>query len=241
MGVIRNFLALIGLLVIIGVGYVFSEYKPLYDEYQPMISQLQATDPGKLKAMVAKVDEIGIEPMVGMMEKWDIGALIKLGDELDPKALEVYQSMMDRLIETKNTADATVWKIPVEEGLSVEDVELSMKNIANEHNIKAVGELPLSEQVQLMTGEDQRFLKIYMYCNPLTAMKMVEHSDAYSAYLPCRIAMIRDKTGKLWLYALDMDMMIWGGATLPDFLKEEALKVRFVIKDIMQRAAEGDF
>ncbi|MCW8963620.1 MAG: DUF302 domain-containing protein [Gammaproteobacteria bacterium] len=234
MGVIRNLLALIGLLVIIGVGYG-------YATYQPMIAKLQAIGLEKLQTMMARVDEVGIEPMMGVMEKWDIAALIKLGDELDPKALEVYQSMMDRLIETRNTADATVWKVPVEEGLTVEDVELSMKNIANEHNIKAVGELPLSEQVKLMTGEEQRFLKIYMYCNPLTAMKMVEHSDAYSAYLPCRIAMIKDKTGKLWLYALDMDMMIWGGATLPDFLKEEALKVRFVIKDIMQRAAAGDF
>jgi uncharacterized protein (DUF302 family) len=241
MGIIRNLLALIGLLVLIGGGYGYSKYKPMYDEYQPMIAKVQSIGPEKLKAMMAKVDEVGIDPMMGMMEKWDIGALIKLGDELDPKALEVYQAMMNRLIETKNTADATVWKVPVEEGLTVEDVELSMKNIANEHNIKAVGELPLSEQVELMTGEKQRFLKIYMYCNPLTAMKMVQHSDAYSAYLPCRIAMIKDKTGKLWLYALDMDMMIWGGATLPDFLKEEALKVRFVIKDIMERAAEGDF
>ena len=241
MGIIRNLLALIGLLVLIGGGYGYPKYKPMYDEYQPMMAKVQSIGPEKLKVMMAKVDEVGIDPMMGMMEKWDIGALIKLGDELDPKALEVYKTMMDRLIKTKNTADATVWKVPVEEGLTVEDVELSMKNIANEHNIKAVGELPLSEQVELMTGEEQRFLKIYMYCNPLTAMKMVQHSDAYSAYLPCRIAMIKDKTGKLWLYALDMDMMIWGGATLPDFLKEEALKVRFVIKDIMERAAEGDF
>ena len=164
-----------------------------------------------------------------------------LGKELDPKAPEIYKAMIQRLKESKNTADATVWKYPVEEGLTVEDVELSMKNIANEHNIKAVGELPLSEQVKLMTGEEQRFLKIYMYCNPLTAMKMVEYSDAYSAYLPCRISLIEDKQGKLWLYAMDMDMMVWGGATLPDYLLEEALKVRFIIRDIMQRAAEGDF
>jgi len=241
MGVLRNLLALVGLLTIVGGGYAYTKYKPMYDEYQPLITSMSSIDPGKLKAMMDKVDEVGIEPMMGMMEKWDIAALIKLGDELDPKALEVYKTMINRLIETKNTADATVWKVPVEEGLTVEDVELSLKNIANEHNIKAVGELPLSEQVKLMTGEEQRFLKIYMYCNPLTAMKMVQHSDAYSAYLPCRIALIEDKEGKLWLYALDMDMMVWGGATLPDFLKEEALKVRFVIKDIMARAAEGDF
>ncbi len=226
MAALRNVLALIGLLALMAGGYAYLKYKPIYDTYQPMLTEVR---------------QIGPEKMKSMMESWDIPALIRLGDELDPRAPEVYKTMLERLIETKNSADATVWKVPVGEGLSVEDVEASMKNIANEHNIKNVGELPLSEQVRLMTDEEQRFLKIYMFCNPLTAMNMVQHSDAYSAYLPCRISLIEDKEGKLWLYALDMDMMIWGGATLPDYLKEEALSVRSIIKDIMERAAEGDF
>ena len=181
------------------------------------------------------------KPMIRVISDWDLQGMMELGNELDPKAPEVYKAMIDQLIITKNTAEATVWKYPVEEGLSIEDVETSMRNIANEHNIKAVGELPLSNQVKLMTGEEQRFLKIYMFCNPLTAMKMVEYNDAYSAYLPCRISLIEDKKGKLWLYALNMDMMVWGGETLPDYLLEEATKVRFIIMDIMERASEGDF
>ncbi len=226
MAALRNVLALIGLLALMAGSYAYLKYKPIYDAYRPMLTEVR---------------QIGPEKMKSMMESWDIPALIRLGDELDPRAPEVYKTMLERLIETKNSADATVWKVPVEEGLSVEDVEASMKTIANEHNIKNVGELPLSEQVRLMTDEEQRFLKIYMFCNPLTAMNMVQHSDAYSAYLPCRISLIEDKEGKLWLYALDMDMMIWGGATLPDYLQEEALSVRSIIKDIMERAAEGDF
>ena len=95
MGIIRNLLALVGLLAIIGGGYAYTTYKPMYDEYQPMMVKAQAIGPEKLKTMMAKVDEIGIDPMMNMMEKWDIGALIKLGDELDPKALEVYQTMMN--------------------------------------------------------------------------------------------------------------------------------------------------
>jgi len=38
-----------------------------------------------------------------------------------------------------------------------------------------------------------------------------------------------------------MDMMVWGGATLPDELLKEAIQVRFIIKDMMERAAAGDF
>ena len=92
-----------------------------------------------------------------------------------------------------------------------------------------------------MTGQKQRFLKIYMYCNPLTAAKMVDYSDAYSAYLPCRVSLVQDKQGKLWIYSLNMDMMIHGGKPLPHDLKEEAIRVKTVIETIMQRASSGEF
>lgn len=226
MKIITNILALFGLVVLIGGGYAFVAYKPVYDQYQPMMAKMEGVD---------------INAMMSMMEEWDIGAMLKLKDELDPRAPEVYKDMMDKLARSRNAAEATVWKMPVAEGVSREDVEEAMRFVANEHNIKNVGELPLSEQVRLMTEKEQRYLNIFMFCNPLTAMKMVDHSDAYSAYLPCRIALIEDKQGKLWLYSLNMDMMIWGGATLPDFLREEALKVREIILDIMTRGAAGDF
>ena len=159
----------------------------------------------------------------------------------DPKSAEVYMNMAKTLIETGNAAEATVWKVPVEEGLSWEEVEDTMRFVANEHNIKNVGELPLSEQVQLMTGEEQRFLKIYMFCNPLTAANMFEYSVAFSAYLPCRISLIEDTDGKLWIYTLNMDMMIHGGTPLPEELRAEAIQVKEIMLDIMNRGASGEF
>lgn len=159
----------------------------------------------------------------------------------DPKAGAVYVDMTKNLLASGNGAEATVWKVPVAEDLSAEDVEVAMKSVANEHNFKNVGELPLSEQVALMTGKDQRFWKIYMFCDPLTAAKMVDYSDAFSAYLPCRIALVEDKEGQLWLYTLNMDMMIHGGTELPDELYEEATNVKEIILDIMNRGAAGEF
>jgi uncharacterized protein (DUF302 family) len=159
----------------------------------------------------------------------------------DPMAPQVYMDMTKSLLAPGNGAEATVWKRPVAEGLSPEDVEETMRFVANEHNFKNVGELPLSDQVAAMTGEDQRFWKIYMFCNPLTAAKMIDYSDAFSAYLPCRIALVEDKTGQLWLYTLNMDMMIHGGTELPPELFEEASQVKEIILDIMNRGAEGDF
>lgn len=162
-------------------------------------------------------------------------------NELDPGAKKVYGDMWTKLKETGNSADATVWKKALAEGVSPDDAEEAMDSAAVELGIMAVGKLPLSVQVEKMTGEKQRYLKIFQYCNPITAMTMVDYSDAFSAYLPCRISMIEDKNGKFWLYALDMDMMISGGKTLPPKLLKAAVEVKAVMLGIMERGATGEF
>ena len=195
MGFIKNILAIIGLVALIGGAYAYTKFS------------------GEINALNA----------------------------LDPGAKKVYSDMWTKLKETGTSADATVWKRQIADGVSAEDAAEAMGSVATELNIKAVGVLPLSKEVEAKTGEKQRLLTIYQYCNPLTAMTMVEYSDAFSAYLPCRIAMVEDKKGKLWLYALDMDMMIYGGKTLPDKLLKEAIKVKQVILDIMEAGATGEF
>ncbi len=162
-------------------------------------------------------------------------------DGFDPKAFETYKNMADRLVETGNSAAATVWRAKVAGGLTFEEVDQSIQAIADERNIRDVGQLPLGDQVEAMTGETWRNLKIYLYCNPLTAAKMVEFDPAYAAYLPCRVSLVEDAEGQLWIYTLDMDMMIYGGKTLPPELLAEALEVKETMLQILNRAAEGDF
>ena len=162
-------------------------------------------------------------------------------NSFDDKAYDTYKSLVTKILESGNAAEATVWKMPVDEGLKPAEVEEVMKFVANEHNIKNVGELPLYKQVESSTGKAFRFMKIYMFCNALTAAKMVEYSDSFSAYLPCRVTLLEDKTGKLWLYSLNMDLMIHGGTPLPAELKKEALNVKKIILDIMKRGASGEF
>jgi len=194
-GFLRNILAIIGVIAIIGGGYTYSKFSSEINAFK----------------------------------------------QLDPGAEKVYSGMWNKLKKTGNSPDATVWKRAVDEGVSAEDAAEAMSSVATELNIKAVGVLPLSQEVEAKTGQKQRLLTIYQYCNPMTAMKMVDHSDAFSAYLPCRVAMIEDKQGKLWLYSLDMDFMIHGGKTLPDELLAEANKVKDTILKIMEAGATGEF
>jgi len=161
--------------------------------------------------------------------------------EFDENAASVYVDMFNRILETGSAVEATVWRAQVSEGLSAEDVDETIKFVANERNIKNVGELPLSKQVEAMTGKPARFVKIYMFCNALTAAQMLEYSDAFAAYLPCRLSLIEDKEGKLWIYTLNMDPMIYGGMPLPPALKAEALKVKDIMLDVLERGAKGEF
>jgi len=192
-----------------------------------------------LRSLFALIGFIAV--VIAIYAAVQIAPMKQAFDAFDEKAIDVYSDMITRVLETGNAAEATVWKIPVNEELSAEDVEETMKFVANEHNIKNVGELPLSLEVEAVTGEKSRFFKIYMFCNALTAAQMLDYSDAFSAYLPCRISMVEDTQGKLWLYALNMDAMIYGGTPLPPALKEEAESVKEIILDIMNRGAEGDF
>jgi len=146
--------------------------------------------------------------------------------QFDEKAQQTYTEMANAILKTGNAAEATVWKTKVEEGLSVADVEEAMRSVANEHNIKNVGELPLSKQIEAMSGKPFRHMTIFMFCDALTAAKMVDYSDAFSAYLPCRVTLLEDKKGQLWIYSLNMDLMIYGGKPLPPALKKVAIKVK---------------
>ncbi|RAI27216.1 DUF302 domain-containing protein, partial [Rhodobium orientis] len=127
-----------------------------------------------------------------------IGPRLSAFSSFDDKAAETYTRMATQLLATGSPAEATVWKAKVNEGLTFEEVDESIKSVAIERNIKGVGELPLSDQVEAMTGEPGQKIKIYMYCNPLTAAKMIEFDIAYAAYLPCRVSLVEDKTGALW-------------------------------------------
>ena len=108
-------------------------------------------------------------------------------------------------------------------------------------NIKDVGALPLGDQVSAMQGKPWRKLKLYLYCNPLTAAHMIDYSEAFAAYLPCRIALLEDAAGKLWIYTVYMDLLIHGGKPLPPALKEEALSVSAIMRKLLDDGAKGEF
>ncbi|MFK5986415.1 MAG: DUF302 domain-containing protein [Pseudomonadota bacterium] len=224
----RNILAFFGLISIVLGGVLFTQFKP----YLNLYGQIDSETKSFIFENIDKVTKM--EPAV-------LKNYIDQAKALDPKAYDTYLSMADVLLKSGNTAEATVWKFPVAEDLSVEDVVETMKTVANELNFSNVGQLPLYKDIEAKMGKKHRYIEMFLFCDSLIAAKMLEYSDSFSAYFPCRITLVEDLKGKLWLYTLNMDMMIHGGRPLPPELLKEAQKVKTIIVEIMKRGASGEF
>ena len=138
-------------------------------------------------------------------------------------------------------AVATTWERRVKDGVTAQDVEEILKQVAVERNMRDVGVLPLSKELEARSGKKEKLLTVYSYCSPPTARRMVNFSPHMAAYLPCRISVVEHDDGSLWLYTLNMDMMVKMGRKLPSPLKEEAMAVRDTIFEMMERASKGEY
>lgn len=135
----------------------------------------------------------------------------------------------------------TVVKMQIAKGVSLDEAVESMKLRANTLNIKLVAELPLSKQIEAMTGKPVRRMEIYQFCDALTAKQMVDFSIDFAAYLPCRIALVEDDKapGRGWLVMMDLNMII-GAAKLTPEMKAKAIEVRDTLESIMKAGANGE-
>ena len=162
--------------------------------------------------------------------------------EFDPGYMEMYTDFATKLLETKDPGEAMMWAVPVEDtSLTVDDVKESLKSLASARNFLFVGDAPFYKQVEAITGEKYRHISFMSFCDARVGKMMADYRDAYTGFMPCRISVVEDKSGKLWLYSMNLDMMIYGGRRLPDDLRKEAIRVRNVIWDMMHGAAVGEF
>jgi len=166
-----------------------------------------------------------------------IGAMNNLADGAGSESMK----MWDRWVDSKgDIAVATTWERKVKDGVTIEQLESSLQSVAVEDNMRSVGELPLSKELEARSGKKEKFLKVYSYCSPATARKMVDFSPHMAAYLPCRISVVEKEDG-LWMYTLNMDMMVKMGRKLPPDLAADAMKVRDTIWKMMEKGSQGDF
>jgi len=135
--------------------------------------------------------------------------------------------------------EQSVVKQPLAEGVTADDAMDAMRSKAIELNIKIVAHQPLDQELQAR-GIDANRLEILQFCNPEDAHQLVKFNPIFAAYMPCRIALVEDEEGQLWVMMMNLDMLI-NNTPLPDDLKAIAANVNTTLKTIMEAAAEGDF
>jgi hypothetical protein len=139
-----------------------------------------------------------------------------------------------------DVAAAASWSRKVRAGVTVAEIEEAFAGVAVEDNVRPVGELFVSNELAARSGKKERFLKVYSYCDPATARLMVDFSPAMAAFLPCRITVVEQPDG-LWIYAMNMDMLIKMGRKMPPPVSDAVLRVRGTLLKMLDRGAAGEF
>ncbi len=137
-------------------------------------------------------------------------------------------------------------KRKVEEGITFDEVIESMKTRANQENMQLVGHnVPYKLLRQIYDPKSPR-MEILSFCDMITLRQIVDVVPEFIIFLPCRIAVLEDAKGDIWLITLDWDVN-WLGKDeegkvpfLTDTLAERARKVNKAIKSIMDAGATGD-
>jgi uncharacterized protein (DUF302 family) len=143
--------------------------------------------------------------------------------------------------QAKKTTQSGVYKLAIDPKVSLSDAAESMRLRANALNLKLVAELPLSQQVEAVTGKPQRIITIFQFCDAVTAKELIDMSMDFAIYMPCRIALIEDANGQGWLIMTDINVdLVAKEKKLQKDLTERIKGVRNGLIEIMKAGAKGD-
>ena len=149
--------------------------------------------------------------------------------------------MLSRWVDSGgDVAAAASWSRKVKAGITVAEIEEAFAGVAVEDNVRPVGELFISNELAIRSGKKEPFLKVYSYCDPATARMMVDFSPSMAAFLPCRISVVEQPDG-LWIYTMNMDMLIKMGRKMPPDVKGALSRVRTTLLKMLDRGAAGEF
>lgn len=191
---------------------------------------------GFLKNILSIVGAIFLVGAIYGYSKYDVGTKLDQVSKLDPGAMNLYMAMFDKVLATGNAAEGMVRKVKIDDDVETEDVIDAIKSVAEGENMLVVNSSLTSN------GKDgARYIRLMSFCNPRVAKIMANYSIAYTAFMPCRLAIVNDDNGDRWIYTMDMGLMLHGGSPLPAELMAEATKVKNAIYKMQDMGAKGDF
>jgi hypothetical protein len=192
---------------------------------------------------------IGVMVVVGFLfafVKYDLGTRIAQVTKLDSQALPEYMRMFDKVLTTGDPAKGMVRKVKmvIPEGMTKQEafenaIEI-MDEVASEYGLAMVDSKTMPRNGKLFK-DGGLLTHIRSYCSPSIADRFLSHSGEFIGFMPCRIGIIEEPNGDIYLYTMSMELMIHGGIPLPAELAELANEVRMGMYTMMDKAAEGDY
>ncbi len=138
-----------------------------------------------------------------------------------------------------NEITQTVAKMQLEVGITKEAAIEAMRSRAVELNMKLVGEQHVSKALEAR-GEEAPYLAIFQFCNLSDAKAIITSNPLYAAYMPCRVAMVEDPEGQIWLMMLNLDILV-DNTMVSKKVVETVIHVNQKMLEIMVAGANGSF
>ena len=130
-------------------------------------------------------------------------------------------------------------------GLSFEEVVESLKIKANELNMRLVSTSTPWKVIREIRGTDDfPKVEIYSFCDLETLAVVLEYMPDFIIFIPCRVAVLEDGNGDIWIVMLEWDVRWLDTSPNPNRISEElrkrAISVRERLEKMMEAAANGD-
>ncbi len=159
--------------------------------------------------------------------------------KLDSQALPEYMKMFDKVLTTGDPAKGMVRKVKmvIPEGMTKEEAIENALDIMDE-----VGEeygLAMVDH-KTMPRKNGLYTHIRSYCSPTIADTFLNYSREFIAFMPCRIGIIEEPNGDIYIYTMSMELLLSGGYTLSKEMMELGSEVRTGMYTMMEKAAAGD-
>jgi uncharacterized protein (DUF302 family) len=195
---------------------------------------------GFIKNILSVIGGIVILGMLFAYVKFDLGTRMDQISKLDPQAIGTFAEMGDHLLATGNSAESMVKKVMIDDAVSTEDLIANLNEIAITKNFKVVGDQTMSTSGVDADGQKTKYIRIVSFCSPGIAKQFVDYSAAFGAFMPCRILIVEDDDGHRWMYTMSMELMLFGGHTLPPEMMKQATHVRDTMYLMLNEAGKED-
>ncbi|SFV51508.1 hypothetical protein MNB_SV-6-775 [hydrothermal vent metagenome] len=199
-----------------------------------------------IKGIFTAIGTIVVFGLIFVFVKFDLGTRIEQVKALDPQALPEYMKMFDKVLTTGDPAKGMVRKVKMQipEGMTKEEaienaIEV-MDSVGEEYGLAMVDTKLMSRGETDSAGVYQPYIRIRSYCSKTIAQIFLGHSAEFIGFMPCRIGIVENKKGEIWLYTMSMELMINGGQPLPPKLLKLANEVRTGMYSMLEKAAKGD-